>query len=127
MSIFNKKIISVFLLTLFLISFILPFSNALADVTPTLTHNFIKETFPDYNWIFDKVIKNGISKRRPDVLLELSTHYIIVEIDEEKKPDSYEEHACEFTNEADCEEELEEDGLDLEDVEKNHFDKDEEE
>jgi hypothetical protein len=46
--------------------------------------NFIKETFPDYNWIFDKVIKNGISKRRPDVLLELSTHYIIVEIDEEQ-------------------------------------------
>ena len=51
----------------------------------------------------------------------------IVEVDIVKKPDSYEEHACGFVNEAECEEDLEEDGLDLEDVEKEHFNKDEEE
>jgi len=42
-----------------------------------------------------------------------------------KKADTYEEHGCEFVNEAECEEELEEDGLDLEEVEKEHFEEDE--
>jgi hypothetical protein len=51
----------------------------------------------------------------------------IIEIDTEEKPDRYEEHACGFVNESDCEEDLEEDGLDIEDVEKNHFDQDENE
>jgi hypothetical protein len=35
--------------------------------------------------------------------------------------DKYKEYACEFLNEAECEEDLNEDGLKLEDVEKNHF------
>ena len=46
------------------------------------------------------------------------------EIEEEKssdKNDSYEEHGCEYLNEAECEEELEEDNLDLDEVEKEHF------
>ena len=75
-----------------------------------------------------KVKKSKKNAKNKKIILPVVVEEIdIVEIDEEKKPDSYEEHACEFTNEADCEEELEEDGLDLEDVEKNHFDKDEEE
>lgn len=39
----------------------------------------------------------------------------------EDKNDKYKEHACEFLNEAECEEELEDDGLDLDDVEREHF------
>jgi hypothetical protein len=50
----------------------------------------------------------------------------IIEIDTEEKPDRYEEHACGFVNEAECEEDLEEDGLDVEEVEKDHFTDDEE-
>jgi len=35
--------------------------------------------------------------------------------------DKFEEHACEFKNEADCEEELEEEGFGLSEAEKEHF------
>jgi len=78
-----------------------------------------------------KVKKVGKAKKKtmgkvialPAVVEEID----IIEVDVEKKPDSYEEHSCEFVNEAECEEELEEDGLDLEDVEKDHFNKEDEE
>ena len=43
---------------------------------------FIKEKFPNSNWIFDKQIAQGISKRRPDIFLDLGKYIIIVEIDE---------------------------------------------
>ncbi len=36
--------------------------------------------------------------------------------------DKFEEHACEFKNEAECEEELDEDAVSLEAAEKKHFD-----
>ncbi len=39
--------------------------------------------------------------------------------------DKFEEHACEFKNEAECEEELEEDGLRVEKVEVKHFEEEE--
>ena len=35
--------------------------------------------------------------------------------------DKFKEHACEFKNESDCEEELEEEGLEYADVEENRF------
>ena len=35
--------------------------------------------------------------------------------------DKFEEHVCNLKNEADCEEELEEDGLSLLEVEKEHY------
>ncbi len=41
--------------------------------------------------------------------------------------DNFKEHACNMKNEAECEEELEEDGLRYEDIEKEHFDEDKEE
>ena len=37
------------------------------------------------------------------------------------KMDKFKEHACEFKNESDCEEELEEEGLEYADVEENRF------
>jgi len=40
------------------------------------------------------------------------------------KIDIYSEHACEFVNESSCEEELEEDGLELESEDKKHYDED---
>jgi len=44
----------------------------------------IKTHFKDLNWICDKRIADGCSRRRPDLLLDVGTHIIIVEIDENK-------------------------------------------
>lgn len=44
--------------------------------------DYIKEKFKEYNWICDKTIQGGCSKRRPDLFLELDQQCIIVEIDE---------------------------------------------
>lgn len=41
--------------------------------------------------------------------------------------DKFEEFSCEFKNEAECEEELEDDGLEYDDVESEHFEEDLEE
>ena len=40
--------------------------------------------FPDFGWVTDKRIQDGCSLRRPDLLLELGSHVIIIEIDENK-------------------------------------------
>ena len=42
------------------------------------------ETFPDISWIADKTIPDGCSKRRPDLLGDMGTHLINIEIDENK-------------------------------------------
>ena len=44
----------------------------------------VLEKYPDFNWIADKKIQDGCSLRRPDLLLELGSHVIIIEIDENK-------------------------------------------
>ncbi len=41
--------------------------------------------------------------------------------------DEFKEHGCEFKNEAECEEEIDEDNLDFEKVKKKHFEEDKEE
>lgn len=43
---------------------------------------FIKDKFKDITWICDKIIKDGCSKRRPDLLVDLGYQIIIIEIDE---------------------------------------------
>lgn len=43
---------------------------------------YVMENFSDYDWIWDKMVKGGESKRRPDLLLDLKTFVIIIEIDE---------------------------------------------
>ena len=45
-------------------------------------------------------------------------------VNKKSKTDKYEENACEFKNEQYCEEELDEEGEDLVDAEKEHFDED---
>ena len=43
---------------------------------------FILDNYQDKKWICDKIIENGLSKRRPDFLLELQDQFIIIEVDE---------------------------------------------
>ena len=47
----------------------------------------IKSSFPDFTWVADKTIKYGCSARRPDLLLDMGTHIVIVEVDENKHTD----------------------------------------
>ena len=44
--------------------------------------DFILTTFSDLTWNTDKVIQDGCSKKRPDLLLDLGYQVIIIEIDE---------------------------------------------
>ena len=47
----------------------------------------IKQTFTDFTWVSDKKVQDGCSRRRPDLLLDMGTHIIIVEVDENKHTD----------------------------------------
>jgi len=44
----------------------------------------IKQTFPNFDWVADKKVEDGCSARRPDLLLDMGSHIIIVEVDENK-------------------------------------------
>ena len=52
--------------------------------------DFIKENFKNMDWIIDKKVFDGCSKRRPDLFLDLGYQVIIIEIDENQH-ESYEE------------------------------------
>ena len=56
--------------------------------------DYIKESFKDYNIIFDKKV-GGCSKRRPDAYIDLGIHVIIIEIDENKHKNY--DTTCEIT------------------------------
>jgi hypothetical protein len=43
---------------------------------------FVKSQYPEYNWIADKRIQDGCSKRRPDLMLDLGYHILVIEVDE---------------------------------------------
>ena len=45
---------------------------------------YIKTKYPDLNWIADKIINGGCSKRRPDLILDLGYQVLIVEVDEDQ-------------------------------------------
>ena len=47
----------------------------------------IKQSFPDFTWVSDKKVFDGCSRRRPDLLLDMGSHIIIVEVDENKHTD----------------------------------------
>ncbi len=43
---------------------------------------FLKEKFPGATWKCDKRVEDGCTRRRPDLLLDMGTHIVIVEVDE---------------------------------------------
>ena len=47
----------------------------------------ILKSFPHFTWISDKKVIDGCSRRRPDLFLDMGTHIIIVEIDENQHTD----------------------------------------
>lgn len=49
--------------------------------------DYIREIYPDFDWVADKRVQDGCSRRRPDLLLDLGSHIIIIEIDENKHTD----------------------------------------
>ena len=48
----------------------------------TAVRDYIRERYPDYDWICDTRIPDGYSRRRPDLMLDLGYQVIIIEIDE---------------------------------------------
>ena len=47
----------------------------------------IKKVFPNFEWVHDKRINGGCSQRRPDLMLDLLTHVIVIEVDENQHQD----------------------------------------
>ena len=47
----------------------------------------IKTKYPDLTWKTDKIIQDGCSKKRPDLLLDLGYQIIIIEVDENQHID----------------------------------------
>jgi nitrite reductase/ring-hydroxylating ferredoxin subunit len=43
---------------------------------------YVTTEFPDVDWVADKIVNGGCSKRRPDLLLDLGYQVIIIEVDE---------------------------------------------
>jgi len=56
---------------------------------------YIKTYFPNVDWIDDKIINGGCSKKRPDLLLDLGYQVIIIEIDEDQHNSSLYDCSCE--------------------------------
>lgn len=54
---------------------------------------FIKEQFSNLTISFDKIVKDGCTKRRPDIYIDMGSHSIIIEVDENQH-DTY-ENICE--------------------------------
>lgn len=46
--------------------------------------DYVKDKFPNHNWVTDRKVKDGCSNRRPDLMVDLGHQVIIVEIDENK-------------------------------------------
>lgn len=53
--------------------------------------DFVKNKFPEMPWVFDKI--TGESRRRPDILANLESHVIIIEVDENQH--AGESYSCE--------------------------------
>jgi hypothetical protein len=54
----------------------------------------ILKLFPNLTWITDKKVQDGCSRRRPDLLVDMGTHIVIVEIDE----NSHKNYDCSCEN-----------------------------
>ncbi len=56
--------------------------------------SFLNAKFQDETWICDMRIEGGCSTRRPDLFLDMGSHIVIVEVDENKH-DAYD---CTYEN-----------------------------
>lgn len=54
----------------------------------------VQEKFPVIDWTCDKKIQDGCSRRRPDMLADLGSHVVIIEIDENR----HDAYSCECEN-----------------------------
>jgi hypothetical protein len=59
----------------------------------TITKVILKD-FPNFDWILDKIVKNGCSKKRPDMYCDFGSHILIIEIDENQHAN----YSCENEN-----------------------------
>ena len=50
----------------------------------TAVVNHIKQTFPNHDWVCDKQVLGGCSKKRPDMYCDFGYQIVIIEIDEEQ-------------------------------------------
>ena len=48
---------------------------------------YVKTEFPNVDWIADKKVNGGCSKRRPDLVLDLGYQILIIEVDENQHTD----------------------------------------
>ena len=48
---------------------------------------FVKSRFPNEDWIADKIVSGGCSRRRPDLLLDMGDKCVIIEVDENQHLD----------------------------------------
>lgn len=48
---------------------------------------YIKTTFQNYDWVADRKVSDGCSRRRPDLLLDLGDQVIVIEVDENQHID----------------------------------------
>jgi hypothetical protein len=44
--------------------------------------DIVLAAFPNFTWVADKKVIDGCSRRRPDLFLDMGSHVIIVEVDE---------------------------------------------
>ena len=58
------------------------FRNYKTKERATVEHVF--NTHPDYDWIPDRQVQDGCSKKRPDLRLDLGSHVLMVEVDEKQ-------------------------------------------
>jgi len=49
--------------------------------------DFVMTHFGNFTWISDKRVNDGCSRRRPDLLLDMGSHVLIVEVDENQHND----------------------------------------
>lgn len=49
--------------------------------------DIVLAAFPSFTWITDKKVIDGCSRRRPDLFLDMGSHVIIVEVDENQHTD----------------------------------------
>jgi hypothetical protein len=49
--------------------------------------DIVLATFPNFTWVTDKKVSDGCSRRRPDLFLDMGSHVIIVEVDENQHTD----------------------------------------